>query len=138
MARLRRKSYRPTYDPTQLCQNVFQALWKAFDESGSYHNARSRSIIGGATYEVGSKDWYTTFTMNESPDYPPYQRLREHLESGRLRDGDVLTGGEKGTPKIRGKTVEIAKSVMKEQFGMDLLDVFEIGARFYYLWVKRQ
>jgi hypothetical protein len=37
---------------------------------------------------------------------------------------------------IRGKTVEIAKKVMREKFGMELLDVFEIGLRVYYLWVK--
>lgn len=136
MTRKKYKPYRPTYNPTQLCRDVFQALWEVFDKSGTYHNSRSRNIIGGATYEVGSNDWYTTFRLDDNPDWPPYKRLQEHLDSGRLRCGDLLTGSERGALVIRGKTVEIAKKVMREKFGMELLDVFEIGLRVYYLWVK--
>ena len=132
-------TYNPIYEPTELCKKVFQALWAKFDKSSSYHNERSRRIMGGATYEVGSESWHTTFLIyGEAKDWPPYVRLREHIEAGRLKDGDILVGGESRAPIIKkGKTLEIAKTVMKEEFGMDLLDCFEIGKRAYYLWVKK-
>jgi hypothetical protein len=131
------RDYMPLYEPTELCRKVFKALYKTFAKSGTYHNQRSCNIIGGCTYEVGSTSWHSTFPFSdEDLKYPPLKKLHDYIVSGQLKDGDILTGGEGFAPLIKGKTVEIAAKVMKEEFDMTLLDSFIIGKRAYYLWIK--